>query len=156
MKKRNTLRALGVLVIFAVLGILSACENYKPYEFKDGGYLSLKDNETFAMGIPFDVKVFIPKKDDSEYIVEWILSGETDPTITVKRKIVINGKIEEEEFINKSPISEATTLTFTVTGNSDEYELYIEVSRIVYSPEGEAEFKKIDDRTVIITPKPEP
>jgi len=47
MKKRNTLRALGAVVIFAVVGLLSACESFEQYEPERGRIelLDMGENE---------------------------------------------------------------------------------------------------------------
>jgi hypothetical protein len=72
MKKRNLLRASGIMVVLAVLGFLSACDNFIPYEDFKEGHLILSKN-TISEDDPLSVTVAISSKikDRPSLSLEW-------------------------------------------------------------------------------------
>jgi len=105
MKKRNTLRALGALVIFTVLGLLSACESFSPYEPK-GGRIEFFEADENDDG-PFITVIVIKSSKLPDYSIVW-----TPETVTATTD---NGI----PFGNDGPIRSTTTLIFTGPGIDD-------------------------------------
>jgi len=114
MKKRNTLPVSGVLVIFAVLGLLSACENFFPYEPGGGRLLLDKDTLNVGEGEDLIVTVIISSKIKGDgYTLRWFLFDSADDPITGVTVTYIDGSDYTGDVIN-----ERTTLIFTVTDES--------------------------------------
>jgi len=117
MKKRNTLRALGVLVIFAVLGLHSACENFSPYE-PEGGRLLL-DKDTLAVDEPLMVTVIISSKikDKDAY----------DLRFSPDDHVNVVDATDLSPFASGEPVLQTTTFIFTVDEANTDTSLTIEI-----------------------------
>jgi hypothetical protein len=130
MKKRNLLRASGILVILAVLGLLSACDNFIPYEPGLKGGRLILDKYTISDGDPVRVTVVISsKKNESYYLLKWghnEAGDASDITVTIDKACSSGGT----PTIVTSPadVPETTTYIFTLSDTSTSYEdLFIEV-----------------------------
>jgi len=114
MKKRNTLRALGAVVVFAVLGLLSACESFEQYE-PEGGRIEFIDMGVNDAGDIFQTFIVIKSSKLPEYSIYW-----TPDTVTATTD---NGR----PFGNNGTISSTTTLIFTgTTEDSDDLKIYLD------------------------------
>ena len=121
MKKRNILRASGALLIFAVLGLFSACDVFTLYE--PVGRFSSLDKDRISLSVngeeEITVTVYISSKIEEPYIVVWVFS---DAGIAKVSKVTRN---DEEVYTEANSFSQVninqtteTTLIFTVKGVS--------------------------------------
>jgi len=138
MKKRNLLRASGILVILAVLGFLSACDNFIPHNPEPGGSLIFDIDidgplvlNTGTGGI-FTVKVIISNKIEDEQIT-WSLepSGVVFVTVINSRDNSLfesgDKAVSTTLLFTVAPLKAGTT-TLTISFYEKDYEVLIEVS----------------------------
>ena len=115
MKKQNILRASGVLVIFAVLGLLSACNSFTPFDPEGVSLSPDKDTISAKLDTPGKVKVSVFKssKTQDAYIVKWDVwdPEPADCNITVKVRPEDGDDIPTDTY----PVMRKTNLIFTVS-----------------------------------------
>jgi hypothetical protein len=99
------------LLIFAVLGLLSACDNFTPYE-PVGVRLSLEE-DTLIVDYPFKVTVLISSKTKDSFVVTWNFYG-SDGSVLPETKCQVTTD-SGETFADRQVITKTTTLTFTVS-----------------------------------------
>jgi hypothetical protein len=138
MKKRNLLRTSGILVILAVLGLLSTCDNFIPHNPEPGGSLTFDfdTDEPFELtkgtGGIFTVTVKITGKINEENIT-WSLEPSDVVLVTVintrDNSLFESGDkaVSTNLIFTVAPLKAGTT-TLTISFYGEDYEVEIKVS----------------------------